>query len=88
MAIVAKPHSAEIVGNDGTCLDMVIDGTLFRIRLATCSRRLSEATPAQRMNLDLARIGIDIHWPDVDEDLSVDYLMTKAQTVEGAGTGG
>lgn len=78
---MANIHSVEILHNDGHFLDMVIDGQSFHIPLASCSRRLASATPAQRQNLVLAKIGIDIHWPDIDEDLSVDYLMTRGQTV-------
>ena len=35
--------------------------------------RLLKATPAQRNNVELSRIGI--HWPDVDEDLSVRGML-------------
>jgi len=35
------------------------------------SWRLSDATPEQRSNFRLIGAGEDVHWPDVDEDISV-----------------
>ena len=37
--------------------------------------RLSSATPAQRANIEIGGGGISLHWPDIDEDLSVANLM-------------
>ena len=37
--------------------------------------RLLRATPTQRANWELLGRGIGIHWPDVDEDLSVEGLL-------------
>ena len=37
--------------------------------------RLASATPEQRANWEIAGAGFGIHWPDVDEDLSVEGLL-------------
>lgn len=37
--------------------------------------RLANATPEQRANWRIASGGFGIHWPDVDEDLSVEGLL-------------
>jgi Protein of unknown function (DUF3532). len=50
------------------------DGRVVSVPLAW-SWRLSEATPAQRANFRLIGAGQGIHWPDVDEDLSVEGLL-------------
>lgn len=39
------------------------------------SPRLTDATPAQRKNWRLIGGGQGIHWPDVDEDISVASLL-------------
>jgi len=39
--------------------------------------RLLTATPAQRANCELIGGGIGMHWPDIDEDLSVAGLLGK-----------
>ena len=41
------------------------------------SQRLAAATPEQRENLVVSPSGYGIHWPDVDEDLSIDGLIGK-----------
>jgi len=37
--------------------------------------RLIHATPAQRKNFQLIGRGTGIHWPDVDEDLSIEGII-------------
>jgi len=37
--------------------------------------RLAKATPEQRAKFELIGDGEGIHWPDVDEDLSVEALL-------------
>src|SRR6185295_861976 len=50
------------------------DGRVISVPLAW-SWRLSEATPAQRANWRLIGSGQGVHWPDIDEDLSVEGLL-------------
>ena len=38
--------------------------------------RLYDATEAQRCNWQLIGRGIGIHWPDLDEDISVESLLS------------
>jgi hypothetical protein len=37
--------------------------------------RLRDATPEQRANYELIGPGIGIHWPEIDEDISVPRLF-------------
>ncbi len=37
--------------------------------------RLKNASPAQRNNFELIGLGTGIHWPDIDEDLSVEGIV-------------
>ena len=36
---------------------------------------LSEATPEQREQVEIGGNGISLHWPEIDEDLSIAGLM-------------
>jgi hypothetical protein len=40
--------------------------------------RLLHATPQQRSNCSIAGAGYGIHWPEIDEDLSVEGLLRGA----------
>jgi hypothetical protein len=53
------------------------DGRTSAVPLAWYPR-LVDATPAQRANWTKAGGGFGIHWPDVDEDLSVAGLLRGA----------
>ncbi|HXM44885.1 MAG TPA: DUF2442 domain-containing protein [Bryobacteraceae bacterium] len=61
------------ITNDEIIADLA-DGRVISVPLAW-SWRLSEATPAQRANFRLIGTGQGVHWPDVDEDISVEGLL-------------
>lgn len=50
------------------------DGRVISVPLAW-SWRLVEATPKQRSNFRLIGTGQGVHWPDVDEDISVEGML-------------
>ena len=52
----------------------LMDGRVVSVPLAW-SWRLSDATPAQRNNFEIIGDGYGVHWPDVDEDLSVEGML-------------
>ena len=55
----------------------LLDGRVISVPL-TWSWRLSEATPEQRSNYELIGDGLGVHWPDVDEDISVQGMLQGA----------
>jgi hypothetical protein len=62
-----------------TCTDAQLQVTLSDGRVISAplawSPRLLAATPAQRQNWSLIGGGVGIHWPDIDEDISVKGLL-------------
>ena len=50
------------------------DGRVISVPLAW-SWRLSDATPKQRAKFRLVGAGQGVHWPDVDEDISVEGML-------------
>lgn len=52
----------------------LVDGRTISVPLAW-SWRLSEATPEQRSKFEIIGSGTGIHWPDLDEDISVDGML-------------
>jgi hypothetical protein len=59
--------SDEIIAN-------LVDGRVISVPLAW-SWRLSEATPKQRARFRLIGAGQGIHWPEIDEDISVEGML-------------
>jgi hypothetical protein len=85
---MTKAHEVRDVRIDGMTLTMVVDGRLCRFDLAKASKRLARATQTQRDKFELSPSGYGIHWPDIDEDLSVDGLLgvVHAPATEAAAT--
>ena len=52
----------------------LVDGRVISVPLAW-SWRLSDATPTQRDNYEIIGYGQGVHWPDIDEDLSVEGMF-------------
>ena len=70
-----KIHTIDRVFFEGDNLCLNVDGGSYRLKLADISQRLSSATPAERERLELSPSGYGIHWPLLDEDLSIDGLL-------------
>jgi hypothetical protein len=65
--------TAICVTEDSITADLA-DGRSVSVPLAW-SWRLSDATPEQRANWRLIGSGQGVHWPDVDEDISVRGML-------------
>jgi len=73
-AVNADPRVKEVSVTDELITFQLADGRLVSVPLAW-SWRLSEATPAQRNNHEIIGDGHGVHWPDIDEDLSVEGMF-------------
>lgn len=49
--------------------------------------RLAHATAAEREDYELLGDGTGVHWPQIDEDISVDGLLAGKASVEVTGSG-
>ena len=70
-----KAHDVQCVRLSGTAMFLRVDGKQYQVELASQSERLANATQKQRENFEVSPTGYGIHWPDVDEDLSIDGLI-------------
>lgn len=59
------------------------DGRLLSIPL-TWYPRLLHGTDAERINYELLGEGEGIHWPELDEDISVEGLLAGRRSAESA----
>jgi hypothetical protein len=70
----ADARAKEVVVTEDELCVVLVDGRRISAPLAWFPRLL-RATPAQRSNYELLGEGLGIHWPEVDEDLSVAGLL-------------
>ncbi len=77
MSIAVKaiePRLLNVMVSDDEITAFLLDGRTISIPIAW-SWRLSEATPEQRLNFEIIGDGLGIHWPDIDEDISVEGML-------------
>ena len=68
------PEAERVEVTDDTLMADLSDGRTISVPLAWYPR-LVHATPAERLNWRLIGVGQGIHWPDLDEDISVEGLL-------------
>jgi hypothetical protein len=71
---VAEPTILEIEVSEDAISAALSDGRRISVPLAW-SWRLAEASPSERANYRLVGGGVGVHWPDVDEDISVHGML-------------
>ena len=75
----AATHNVS-VSDDALAVDLA-DGRTITVPLAWFPR-LAHGTPAERANWRLIGGGEGIHWPDLDEDISVQSLLAGRRSGE------
>lgn len=74
-AINVEPRAKEVEVTAEAIVARLVDGRTISVPLAW-SWRLSDATPAQRAHWEIIGDGEGFHWPEVDEDISVQGMLT------------
>ncbi len=69
-----EPRISDLRVTDSEITAFLVDGRSVSVPLAW-SWRLSDATSAQRDHWELIGDGIGAHWPDIDEDISIEGML-------------
>ncbi len=72
---MGKHHRIENVKIEKGILSLTIDGDSIQRNLEQVSTVLANATEEQQQELELSPSGYGIHWPLIDEDISIDGLL-------------
>ncbi len=78
-AVEANPRAREVVVNEDELTVTLADGRRISVPLAWFPRLL-HAQPEERQKFELLGDGEGIHWPSIDEDLSVAGLLRGTPT--------
>jgi hypothetical protein len=70
-----EPITAKAIETTPEGLRLLVGKRTVRIPWEKCSKRLASATDKERLNAELSPGGYGIHWPLIDEDLSVNGLL-------------
>ncbi|MCF8342234.1 MAG: DUF2442 domain-containing protein [Chitinophagaceae bacterium] len=68
-------HNIEAISFEQDLICLTIDGQVIKLRLSKVSKKLELANDIQRNLYTISPSGYGIHWPLIDEDLSVDSLL-------------
>ena len=81
-ADIIFPRAVGVDVTEEALIFALSDGRTITIPLSWYPR-LAHATAAERENWQLIGKGEGVHWPDVDEDISVDSLVKGRPSAEG-----
>lgn len=70
-----KLHKVERIAFGKDELILKVDGKEYKLWLTDISVRLADAPAEKREKFEISPSGYGIHWPLLDEDLSVDGLL-------------
>ncbi len=70
-----KVHDIQKFSFEDGHLNLQVDGRMYMFDLADISPSLLHASAEERMKYEVSPSGYGIHWPFIDEDLSVDALV-------------
>jgi hypothetical protein len=80
MSTLERANEPLAIGLEVTDDELIVslaDGRRLSVPIAWYPR-LANATPEQRRNWEIIGPGVGFHWPDVDEDLSVEGMLRGA----------
>jgi hypothetical protein len=72
-------HKIQDITFDQNSIFLKIDGIQIKVSLDSLSEKLNAANELQRNLYRVSPSGYGIHWPLIDEDLSVDSILKKAE---------
>ena len=70
-----KNHDIKKIDFQGDTLILQVDGKEHRFKIKEISKRLAVASCVEREKYEISPSGYGIHWPLIDEDLSIDGLL-------------
>jgi hypothetical protein len=77
-----KFHDVQMIDFEGAKMILTADGQVYRVDLTSISARLANANDAARRSYSISPSGYGVHWPDIDEDLTVDGLIAAARPAQ------
>ena len=77
----SEPHAMTVACNDDELTVTLTDGRTIAVPIIWFPR-LASASAAQRQDYELLGLGEGIHWPQIDEDISVRGLLAGQPSYE------
>ncbi|MDE1920620.1 MAG: DUF2442 domain-containing protein [Candidatus Omnitrophica bacterium] len=75
-------HKIQKIDFSGSQMRLKVDGKEVKVNLTKTSSRLLKASKKERETYQISPSGYGIHWPLIDEDLSVDSLLGSKRSFD------
>ena len=72
-----KYHAINAIQLNEVIFKIKIDGQSYEFKLSGISEKLANASDIEKNKYEISPSGYGIHWPLIDEDLSIDGLLGK-----------
>lgn len=76
---MSKIHNIEAISFNQSHLILTVDGQIYDFPLVEISQKLAKANEKERTAYQISPSGYGIHWPLIDEDLSINELLKTAE---------
>ncbi len=70
-----KYHEVSDIHFTNENLKIKIDGIQYKFKISAISEKLAKASGIERDKYEVSPSGYGIHWPLIDDDLSIDGLL-------------
>lgn len=71
-------HKIKNVSFEKGFMLLTVDDKTYKIRLSSVSKKLIKASDSVLNDYRISPSGYGIHWPQIDEDLSINALINRA----------
>jgi len=77
-----RVHEVSRIRFEGRHMSLVVDGQEYQVDLSLVSSVLLNASAEVRNRYEVTPSGYGIHWPEIDEDLTIDGLLGLGHACE------
>jgi hypothetical protein len=75
---MTETHIIQDISFDQENMFIIVDGKSIQVAMENISSKLKAANDFQRQFFKVSPSGYGIHWPLIDEDLSIDAILKTA----------
>jgi Protein of unknown function (DUF2442) len=72
-------HDVQRIQFEGQDMILLVDGTEYRLEIRSASKPLAQAGESAQRHFSISPSGYGVHWPEIDEDLTINGLIASAQ---------
>jgi hypothetical protein len=70
-----KIHNIQEIRFDNDFFIIKVDNQTYKVKIAGISQKLANANEKERSEYTISPSGYGIHWPAIDEDLSIEGIL-------------